>query len=68
VEQVFEVLKHTLETGDRIKIPGFANFLVRTKFDWRGRNPQTAGEEIFIKSRKVLTFKARPILKKSVNK
>ena len=66
VEQVLEFLKSTLESGDKIKIAGFGNFVVREKADRRGRNPQT-GEEIVIESRKVLTFKASTILKGSLN-
>jgi integration host factor subunit alpha len=66
VEQVFELLKNTLESGDKVKISGFGNFIVREKADRRGRNPQT-GEEIVIGARKVLTFKPSPILKKSLN-
>ena len=67
VEQVFEILKSTLEAGDNIKITGFGNFIVRKKADRRGRNPQT-GEEIVIGSRKVLTFKPGMVLKERVNR
>jgi integration host factor subunit alpha len=67
VEQVFEVLKSTLETGDKIKIAGFGNFVVKEKSDRRGRNPQT-GEEIVISARRVLTFKPSQLLKQTLNK
>lgn len=66
VEQVSEVLKSTLESGDNIKVSGFGNFIVREKADRRGRNPQT-GEEIVIEARKVLTFKPSLVLKQSLN-
>jgi integration host factor subunit alpha len=66
VEQVFEILKSTIESGETIKITGFGNFVVREKADRRGRNPQT-GEEIVIGSRKVLTFKPGQVLKERVN-
>ncbi len=66
VEQIFELLKNTLENSDKVKISGFGNFIVREKADRRGRNPQT-GKEIVIRARRVLSFKPSPILKKSLN-
>ncbi len=66
VELVLEILKETLERGEKVKISGFGNFVVRAKRARRGRNPQT-GEEIKITARKVLTFKSSPILKKVLN-
>ena len=66
VELVLELLKETLVEGERVKISGFGNFVVRQKRSRRGRNPQT-GEEIEISARRVLTFKSSPILKKVLN-
>jgi integration host factor subunit alpha len=66
VELVLELAKETLVRGERIKISGFGNFVVRQKRSRRGRNPQT-GEEIEISARRVLTFKSSPILKKVLN-
>jgi integration host factor subunit alpha len=66
VELVFDIMKNTLETGDKIKIAGFGNFVVKEKADRRGRNPQT-GEEIVITARKILTFKPSQVLKASIN-
>ena len=62
VEMVFDTMKETLERGEKIKISGFGNFVVRQKRPRIGRNPQT-GEEIEITARKVLTFKPSQILK-----
>jgi integration host factor subunit alpha len=67
VEVVFDIIKTTLENGDKIKIAGFGNFVVKEKADRRGRNPQT-GEEITISARKILTFKPSQVLKISLNK
>jgi integration host factor subunit alpha len=67
VELVFETIKSNLENGERVKISRFGNFVVRQKRTRRGRNPQT-GSEIEISARKVLTFKASPVLKKALNK
>ena len=66
VEQVFETLKATLARGEKIKIAGFGNFVVKNKADRKGRNPQT-GEAITIEARKILTFKPSVILKQVVN-
>jgi integration host factor subunit alpha len=62
VELVFDIIKETLEKGEKIKISGFGNFVVREKRSRVGRNPQT-GEEIEISARRVLTFKPSQVLR-----
>ena len=42
VELVFDTMKETLERGEKIKISGFGNFVVRQKRPRIGRNPQSA--------------------------
>ena len=66
VETVFDLIKSTLEEGEKIKIAGFGNFVVKEKATRRGRNPQT-GEEIKISSRRILTFKPSQVLKNAIN-
>lgn len=66
VEMVFDLMKTTLEAGEKIKIAGFGNFVVKEKATRRGRNPQT-GDEIEISSRRILTFKPSQVLKGSIN-
>ena len=66
VESIFEIIKGRLEQGEKVKISGFGNFVVNQKRPRKGRNPQT-GEEIIISGRKVLTFKASQVLKKTIN-
>ena len=66
VELVFDLMKETLRNGDRIKVSGFGNFVVKEKRARRGRNPQT-GEEIEIAPRRVLTFRPSQTLKKLLN-
>jgi integration host factor subunit alpha len=66
VELVFDTLKGTLEKGEKVKISGFGNFVVRHKRPRIGRNPQT-GEEIEISERRVLTFKPSQVLKAAIN-
>jgi len=66
VETVFDLIKDTLEEGEKIKIAGFGNFVVKEKATRRGRNPQT-GEEIEITARRILTFKPSQVLKNAIN-
>ena len=66
VETVFDTLKETLAQGEKIKVSGFGNFVVRDKKERVGRNPQT-GEEITISARRVLTFKPSQVLKDAIN-
>jgi len=66
VELVFDMLKDTLGAGDKIKISGFGNFIVRQKRSRTGRNPQT-GKEITISARRVLSFKPSQVLKNELN-
>jgi integration host factor subunit alpha len=66
VEMVFDLMKNTLEEGEKIKIAGFGNFVVKSKTSRRGRNPQT-GSEIEISSRRILTFKPSQVLKACIN-
>lgn len=66
VELVFDTLKSTLAQGQKIKISGFGNFVVREKRSRVGRNPQT-GESIEISARRVLTFRPSQVLRAEVN-
>jgi len=66
VDLVFDLLKETLESGNKVKISGFGNFVIREKRSRKGRNPQT-GEEIQISARRVLTFKPSQVLRKALN-
>ena len=66
VEAVFETMKGVLSQGDKVKISGFGNFVVREKKQRIGRNPQT-GDPIPISARRVLTFKPSQVLKNVLN-
>lgn len=66
MEAVFNTIKATLESGEKLKISGFGNFEVKKKADRRGRNPQT-GETITIGARRVLTFKPSNVLRQAIN-
>ena len=67
VETIFDILKEALERGEKVKISGFGNFVVRNKRARRGRNPQT-GDDIEISRRKILTFKPSQVLKNELNR
>ncbi len=67
VETIFDILKEALERGEKVKISGIGNFVVRNKRARRGRNPQTGGD-IEISSRKILTFKPSQFLKNELNR
>ena len=66
VEAVFDTMKEVLADGEKIKISGFGNFVVRAKQERTGRNPQT-GAPIPISARRVLTFKPSQVLKGVLN-
>ncbi len=66
VDLVFETMKETLGRGEKIKISGFGNFVLRDKRQRQGRNPQT-GDPITITERRVLNFKASQLLKQALN-
>lgn len=66
VELVFGTLKDVLQNGEKVKISGFGNFVVRGKNERIGRNPQT-GDQIKISARRVLTFRPSQVLKAMLN-
>ena len=66
VEAVFDIIKDTLARGEKIKLSGFGNLVVRDKNSRIGRNPQT-GDEITISARRALTFKPSQVLKNALN-
>ena len=65
VELVFDTIKETLEKGEKIKISGFGNFVVRAKRSRTGRNPQT-GEAIKIPAKRVVKFRVAKAAKEAV--
>lgn len=66
VEAVFDTMKDVLTEGEKIKISGFGNFVVRFKTERVGRNPQT-GSPIPISARRVVRFKPSQVLKAIMN-
>jgi len=66
VDAIFLIMKDALTAGEKVKISGFGNFVVRSKKERVGRNPQT-GQPIPICARQVLTFKPSQVLKSILN-
>ena len=67
VENLFELMKQTLESGENLLISGFGKFIVRGKSERRGRNPQTT-EDLRLRARRVVVFKTSGVLRKKINK
>ncbi len=65
VEDFFEKIRETLESGQQVKLSGFGNFELREKKSRPGRNPKT-GEDILISARRVVTFRPGQKLKARV--
>jgi len=66
VENFLGIIKAELEKSNTVKISGFGNWVVRSKRERPGRNPQT-GEEMTLEARKVVTFKASKKLVGAMN-
>lgn len=67
VEDLFETIRQSLESGDCVKIANFGNFLLRDKNERPGRNPKT-GEAIPVRARRVVTFRPSRALKSNISK
>ena len=66
LETLLEIIKKTFESGDDVMITNFGKFCVREKGERRGRNPST-GEDMMMRSRKVVTFRWSGKLRKKIN-
>lgn len=66
VEQLLEIVKRTLASGDDLMISGFGKFQVQNKRQRRGRNPAT-GDSMILSPRRVVTFKCSRKLRDKIN-
>lgn len=66
VEGVLSEISDVLVRGESVKLSSFGSFSVRQKGERKGRNPKT-GEEVPIKPRRVLVFRASNVLKQMIN-
>lgn len=63
---VFEIIKQTLESGESVKISSFGNFELKDKSSRIGRNPKTK-EEFIISARRVVSFKSGQKLREKMD-
>ena len=66
VDAVLSSIQSTLVNGEKVTLPGFGTFEVRSRAARTGRNPQT-GESIQVAASKAPAFKAGAGLKNAVN-
>jgi integration host factor subunit alpha len=66
VESLLEIIKATLGSGENVLITGFGKFSVKEKDQRKGRNPRT-GETLFLRQRRVVTFRCSPLLRDKMN-
>lgn len=66
VEQLLEIIKKSLESGDDVLISNIGKFHVADKGKRKGRNPAT-GQAITLPARRVITFKASQNLRDKIN-
>jgi integration host factor subunit alpha len=66
LDTAFDEISQALIRGEQVKLRSFGTFNVREKRGRVGRNPKT-GVEAAICPRKVLTFKASPVLVAHLN-
>jgi integration host factor subunit alpha len=66
VENLLEIIKSTLASGEDVLISNFGKFCVRKKKERRGRNPAT-GEDMMLSQKKVITFKCSGKLRDRIN-
>ena len=66
VEILLEIIKSSLESGEDVLVSGFGKFCVKEKNERRGRNPST-GEDMFLRPRKVVTFRCSRQLRDKMN-
>jgi integration host factor subunit alpha len=66
LDAVFDEISDSLVRGEAVKLRSFGNFHLRFKRERVGRNPKT-GVEAAICPRRVLTFKASPVLVAQIN-
>ena len=67
VENFFEEIRASLESGNDVKLSGFGNFELRNKASRPGRNPKT-GDVVAVSARRVVTFKPGQKLRARVEK
>ncbi|WP_321492038.1 integration host factor subunit alpha [uncultured Desulfobacter sp.] len=66
LEELLEIIKSTLASGEDLMISGFGKFQVNEKKPRKGRNPAT-GNSMVLDKRRVVTFKIAGKLRDKIN-
>jgi integration host factor subunit alpha len=66
IENLLEIIKRTLESGEDVLISRFGKLCIKTKAGRRGRNPAT-GEDMMLEPRTVVTFNCSRKLRDKIN-
>jgi integration host factor subunit alpha len=66
VENLLEIIKSRLASGEDVLVSGFGKFCVKEKRERKGRNPAT-GEDLKIEARRVVTFKCSGKLRDKIS-
>ena len=66
VDEVFDTIKNTLASGEKVAIAGFGSFEVAERAARECKNPRT-GEPVHVEASKAPKFKAGKAFKDAVN-
>jgi len=66
IENLIELIKSRLSSGEDVLISGFGKFCVKKKRERRGRNPAT-GKTMMLEARNVVTFRCSRQLRDRIN-
>jgi integration host factor subunit alpha len=66
IENLLEIIKSALESGEDVLISRFGKFCVQEKHERRGRNPAT-GKDMMMEPRRVVTFRCSRQLREKIN-
>jgi integration host factor subunit alpha len=66
IENLLEMIKGTLESGEDVMISGFGKSCIKEKKQRRGRNPAN-GEDMILEPRRVVTFRCSRQLRDKIN-
>ena len=66
IEELLEIIKETLASGEDVMITNFGKFLVNKKAPRKGRNPAT-GQGMMLDGRRTVTFKCAGGLRDRMN-
>lgn len=66
VEELLDIMKSSLASGEDISISGFGKFYLSEKAVRKGRNPAT-GETMMLRRRRIARFKCSQKLRRKLN-